>query len=822
MKKICLYAITLLLFILAGCSGKTTVPGWTLNDKEYLERPGLTVLSFHDYYPVGKQGGIEIIQHGERIASNGFIRMQTTGGKRLEYPENAIRETDSEKKQIKTAVSYVDLGFKYSVRVFPDGENIKLSVDLEKPIPKEWDHKLTFELEFYPPLYYGKTFRAGESFGIIPRQINGYKVKDSDGTYKVQPMGAGRNIILAGEDPERKVVISSQVSDLILVDNRNSQYSGWIGVKSEIPAGATENAVEWTISPSVVNGWIRKPVVEISQAGYHPDQRKQAVIELDKNDNKLQDASLLKVSENGNPVEVFRSKPVKWGSFLCYDYAVFDFSSVKEPGMYTVKYGDNLSYPFPLSTDVFRNNTWQPALLGYFPVQMCHIRVKDRSLIWHGACHMDDALQAPASFEHIDGYTQLARTETSYQPVTTVPYLNQGGWHDAGDNDLAAGSQAMTTHYLALACELNDDRIDQTSVSYDKLLVEMYKPDGIPDFVQQVKHGVLNLLSGYRASGHSFTGIIANLEWSYLTGDWGSQTDQLFYDTKLRPDQKTATSSGVKDDRWVFTNRYTAVEYQVTAALAAASRILKGYDEKLAAECIETAKKTWNYEQNHEPATGNNAYVPGNITEQEIIATSELLYSTGEDIYADHLIKMLPEIGKNLSETAWSVARVSERIKDEGFNRDFRTMLSNYKTKLDSTLATNPFGVPWRPAIWGVGWDIQEFALKHYYLVQKFPDMFDKEMVFRVVSYVLGCHPGSGTSLVSGVGSHSVTVAFGLNRDMEYYIPGGMVSGTALIRPDFPELKETTPYLWQQSEYVMSGASTYIFCVIAADKLLNN
>jgi len=48
-----------------------------------------------------------------------------------------------------------------------------------------------------------------------------------------------------------------------------------------------------------------------------------------------------------------------------------------------------------------------------------------------------------------------------------------------------------------------------------------------------------------------------------------------------------------------------------------------------------------------------------------------------------------------------------------------------------------------------------------------------------------------------------------------------MVSGTALIRPDFPELKEPFPYLWQQTEYVMPGAATYIFCVLAADQLLN-
>jgi hypothetical protein len=110
--------------------------------------------------------------------------------------------------------------------------------------------------------------------------------------------------------------------------------------------------------------------------------------------------------------------------------------------------------------------------------------------------------------------------------------------------------------------------------------------------------------------------------------------------------------------------------------------------------------------------------------------------------------------------------------------------------------------------------------MQYYYLVQKYPDLFGREPILNVVNYVLGCHPASNTSLVSGVGSHSITIAFGVNRTMEGYIPGGMVSGTALIRPDFPELKETTPYLYQQTEYVMPGAATYIFCVMAADLLL--
>jgi hypothetical protein len=174
-----------------------------------------------------------------------------------------------------------------------------------------------------------------------------------------------------------------------------------------------------------------------------------------------------------------------------------------------------------------------------------------------------------------------------------------------------------------------------------------------------------------------------------------------------------------------------------------------------------------------------------------------------------------------MSRAAWGIARVADQIDNEAFHAEFKLALETYKIRLDSMLNTNPFGVPWNPRIWGVGWNIQRYALEHFYLVQKYPDLFDRELVFRVVNYVLGCHPGSNVSLVSGVGARSITIAFGVYRDWWNYIPGGMVSGTSLIRPDFPELKETTPYLWQQSEYVMPGAGSYIFCILATNRLLS-
>jgi endoglucanase len=806
---------------LSGCTNNASNQNWTINDQEYLARQGLTVLAFHDFYPMGKQGGIEIIQHGERIATNGFIRMQEVNGKRFTDPERATREIDKINQVITARVNYNDYDFKYSIRIWHEGDNVRLAVDLDKPIPAEWENKLSFEMEFFPPLYSGKSFQLGESFGIIPRQLNGSKVIDADGKLKVVPMGHGKTLTLAGEDPLRKVVLEDKKGELIMVDNRNTSYNGWILVKSEIPAGVTNNAIEWTITPNVIPGWKREPVIALSQIGYHPDQIKKAIIELDPNSDKLGKASLIKISDKKGQMDILSGIPEKWGKFLCYNYFIFDFSSVKEPGMYIVSYGDKSSNPFSIDKNVFKNDVWQPTLEGYFPVQMCHVLVRDRSAIWHGACHLDDGLQAPVNTVHVDQYRQYAETETSYSPLTTIPFQNQGGWHDAGDDDLAAGSQAGTTEFLVLAYELSKDQTDQTYVNYDKKYVEMYKPDGIPDFVQQIKHGAENLLSGYRAAGHSFAGIIANREGRNITGDWASQTDQLFYDSKLAPGQKTLTHSGVNDDRWVFTNKDTGLEYKVLAALSAASRSLTGFDDKLAAECLTTAKKVWDYEQTHEPVLKPAEYVPRNTKVQEILATSELLFTTGDEKYSAHLIKLLPDIQKNIQSAAWCIARVSDKINDDEFNNKFLGSLKAYKVRLDSTLSSNPFGVPWKPAVWGVGWNIQEFAVQQYYLVQQYPDLFNREPILRVVNYVLGCHPGSSTSLVSGVGAHSVTQGFGVYRHMEYYIPGGMVSGTALIRPDFPELKETTPYLWQQSEYVMSGAASYIFCVLAADQLLS-
>ena len=52
---------TIVLYVfLAGCNQNQSGQILKVNEKEYLEKPGLSVLAFHDFYPTGNQGGIEI------------------------------------------------------------------------------------------------------------------------------------------------------------------------------------------------------------------------------------------------------------------------------------------------------------------------------------------------------------------------------------------------------------------------------------------------------------------------------------------------------------------------------------------------------------------------------------------------------------------------------------------------------------------------------------------------------------------------------------------------------------------------------------------
>ena len=82
--------------------------------------------------------------------------------------------------------------------------------------------------------------------------------------------------------------------------------------------------------------------------------------------------------------------------------------------------------------------------------------------------------------------------------------------------------------------------------------------------------------------GHPVRGIVVpNLHQYHHFGDAVDETDNLFYNSTLKPYEVNGNYSGTLDDRWAFTGSTTFLDYYTAAALAAASRALKGFDDTL-------------------------------------------------------------------------------------------------------------------------------------------------------------------------------------------------------------------------------------------------
>ncbi|MCQ2254676.1 MAG: glycoside hydrolase family 9 protein [Bacteroidaceae bacterium] len=886
MKKLLLTTSLLLTALWASAQS------FHLTNRGYFQSGGVDVMAFDDIYPEGHQGGVSVIMHGNRVATNGDLRLEETPGQWQAVPkqlkrtakDNTISTTlcypDSSRHMTGfNPMVYPDLHFSYNVSVKAIGNAVEVTVDLDKPLPKEYVGKVGFNMEFFPGSLFGKPWIMDNQQGIFPQQPNSPVVTkqesiiDNDWKYRnkgkmeasiprlkgegyspinadlitAEPYAVGRIFTSRPDDDLNRLTIESKTADMALIDGRMNHNNGWFVLRSLVPEGATKGAIRWIIRPNVVKDWHYAPVVQTSQVGYHTNQDKVAVIETltpsnsptgggqSHPGNKLSDglypppvegsgevlARLLRFTADGEQL-VREIAPKQWGDFLRYKYYHIDFSDIKESGLYQVEYAGSRSSVFKISDDAYDRGVWQPVLEYFLPVQMCHMRVAEKYRVWHDACHLDDALMATPG-NHIDGYAQDAKN-LPFAPDTQVPNQNFGGWHDAGDFDLRVESQAGEMYNLTLIKEAFNPQLDVTSIDHHKHVTEIHQPDGKDDLLQQIENGALTVVNGYLALGRLYRGIICeDLRQYVLLGDASSMTNN---------------KKGDHDDRRVYTEDNPGRELSTAANLAAAYRVLQGYNDTLAVHCLNIAKEIFEQHyamipsssptrggQNH--ADGVNASPVWRSGGVLLHPAAELYLSTKDKKYLDLILDNQDAVIRGIDRTGWYMTRieqlcaVSKDKKMKRFSKAFREALPAYKERLQQQMAETPYGVPYRPHIWGAGWDIQSFGAKYYYFAKAYPELFDSKPVCNALNFILGCHPGSNTaSFAGGVGAKSATVGYGLNRADWSYIPGGVISGTALIRPDYPELL-TFPFLWQQTEYVLGGGSSnYLFLVLAAKQLL--
>ena len=131
----------------------------------------------------------------------------------------------------------------------------------------------------------------------------------------------------------------------------------------------------------------------------------------------------------------------------------------------------------------------------------------------------------------------------------------------------------------------------------------------------------------------------------------------------------------------------------------------------------------------------------------------------------------------------------------------------------------NPYGVPITTGGWAGNGAIIQAGLTDYAIHKAFPDVSDGSVAFRALDYLHGTHPASNLSFVSGVGANSKEVAYGSNRADFSFIPGGVVPGVLIIKPDYPENQENWPFFWGENEYVVNMTPAYVALVHAANEL---
>ncbi len=788
----------------------------SINDKGYFAKQGLNVTVFSDIYPDGHQTGVSIIQHGLRVAANGDLRLEISPGQWSPVPAGGelsvnkatqtISQTlaypdPSKNKKGFNPIEYPDLELSYTVNVTAlQGNSFKVTVDLDKPLPREWVGKVGFNFELFPGHLFGKGWLMDEAAGIFPVQPNG-PIVEEDGEWLASALAVGKKLTVAPGEDNQRIVFEAKKGELALWDGRTNHNNGWYIIRSLIPQETTKNAIEWVITPHVIKNWLYEPVMQVSQLGYAQQQEKKIVIEQDALDSKASRLTIYKLTDEGK-VKIQSGKPKAWGAFLRYHYLTYDFSQVTAPGMYVAEYRGKKTHAFKIGNDVFNRHTWQPTLEYYLPVQMCHMRVNEKYRVWHGLCHHDDALMAPVESNHFDGYISGTSTLTNYKPLTPVPNLNRGGWHDAGDYDLRVESQMSTVWLLAAMIEEFGLNYDATMIDQEKQIVEIHQPDGKSDALQQIEHGLISVLGAYQSLGRLYRGIIVPTVRQYvLLGDGSVQTDNKVYD-----------GVSERDDRLVFTEVNPNRELEAVAGLAAAARVLREYNAGLSARALMAAEDLYAKAANAEKVA----------TKSKAFALSELILATNKRVYKTALVSLQSALITDIDQAGWMIGRVVEHVDDTDFSKNIAKAVKAYQVKINAEAQATPYGVPYKPHIWGAGWGIQAFGVQQYFFYKSWPEFTKSDVIVNALNFVLGVHPGENTmSFASGVGAKSALVAYGVNRGDWSFIPGGVISGTALIRPDLPELK-TWPFFWQQTEYVMGGGATnFMFLALAVNQLYN-
>ena len=274
-----------------------------------------------------------------------------------------------------------------------------------------------------------------------------------------------------------------------------------------------------------------------------------------------------------------------------------DFSPLKQKGMYVIQQNKEQSAPFHISANPYENVL--KGLLKAFYYLRCGMELTEEFAgPWHhGPCHTRKAIVYDDPEKSIDC---------------------TGGWHDAGDYGRYTVAAAKAVADLLTGFELFPQAFDS--------MPDLPETDGTtPNILLECRYELDWLLKMQDDETGGVYHKVTTLAFPPLACMPEEDTADLY----LSPISATATAS-------------------FAAVMALAARIYQTYDREYARECLDAAKKAFQWLMDHPeypgfknpPEISTGEYGDACDRDERYWASAELYRTTGEEIYHDHFKKL--------------------------------------------------------------------------------------------------------------------------------------------------------------------------------------
>src|ERR1017187_9968789 len=210
-----------------------------VTDSGYLDTQGFSVILYEStYHPVfvdQKNTAMEMILHGQRIATNGDVRLMPTPEQWDLVAQLKGRQPDKDKNRLTANLSFPSYQMDYALEVAAEPGGVRVSVNLDKPLPEKLAGRAGFNLEFLPSIYMGKTYSIdGSVFGTFPRSPQDEMIvapaqagdpkklpyqeewDQAKGYTQPRPFASGKMVTMAVDDPLARIRIESETGPIAM------------------------------------------------------------------------------------------------------------------------------------------------------------------------------------------------------------------------------------------------------------------------------------------------------------------------------------------------------------------------------------------------------------------------------------------------------------------------------------------------------------------------------------------------------------------------------------------------------------------------------